>query len=126
MRIASVALVLALAGCPQLKPGTDLRPNDSGSIADTGTIDRDTGLEPSDTGALEDAGMELDATTPDAMPTDATPPASNAFTTSSGGGTRASSSYRLRLSISPPTPVGTRQSASFKLFLGPVPVQAPQ
>ena len=126
MRPVLLALIVALTGCPQFKPGTDIIPIDSGEemLAKDAEISDDAGEDVSPDAEAE-GGRDASDTGPDAS--DIGPLTANpGLTTSGGGGTVSSEGYRLRLIVSPPTPVGTTQSDSYRLFLGAGPAQHQQ
>ncbi len=95
-----------LAGCPQPKPGTDRA--DLGEQTDAGA-DLGSGAD------LGTADSGADAGEPDEG---FAPAPQTIFSPSSGGGIRDSTSFTMRLLVSPPTPSVERNSRTYNLRLG--------
>ncbi len=113
MRESLLALLLLLMGCPD--DTGDVPTDDDDITAD----DDDTAPDDDDAVDDDDSGTDDDDASPD-DDDDATAPAVSPFVSSTGGGAHVESDqYKLDLFVAPQTPIGTSESATHRLRLGP-------
>lgn len=114
-----VGLILVLLGTGGCSAVTDFDGYTYGDERDAGP-DSDVGGGPD--GATSDAsrdGEMADAVVPEGGL--AVPP--TVVVQTSGGAVLMSSEYRLRISVGAPQPMGSRQSGSYRITMGPESVQ---
>lgn len=125
------ALLLIASACVQPLPGTDkvdagltdtgVDPDrDAGDgVRDAGDDGRDAGVDPNrDGGDVGRDGGDVDRDGGDVDRDGGLVPQPSSVGTTNGGGRASSPSYRVRVTVGGPVPVGAGQSTSYRAFIG--------